>query len=211
MPGSASPRSASAGFEHPIFFWTGAAACVAGVLLHLPMYYDARSMHYMMAGMQPDASMIVGMTLICVGLLAVLYGLVPAGSGKISRSASRIRVTAMDDVPLNKRHLALLIALAIAVTIDVMKPTTLSFVAPGMAQEYGLRSPANPHGTVSVAWLPLVGITGTVLGSWLWGSLGDRIGRRALMRHAPADCAARLAAASSCRARRRTARPASAC
>jgi putative MFS transporter len=179
VPGSASPRSASAGFEHPVFFWTGAAACVAGVLLHLPMYYDARSMHYMMAGMQPDASMIVGMTLICVGLLAVLYGLVPAGSGKISRSASRIRVTAMDDVPLNKRHLALLIALAIAVTIDVMKPTTLSFVAPGMAQEYGLRSPANPHGTVSVAWLPLVGITGTVLGSWLWGSLGDRIGRRA--------------------------------
>jgi putative MFS transporter len=48
-----------------------------------------------------------------------------------------------------------------------------------MAQEYGLRSPLNPGGTVPVALLPLSGITGTVLGSFLWGWLGDRIGRRA--------------------------------
>jgi len=27
--------------------------------------------------------------------------------------------------------------MTIAVTIDVMKPTTLAFVVPGMAQEYG--------------------------------------------------------------------------
>jgi putative MFS transporter len=48
-----------------------------------------------------------------------------------------------------------------------------------MAREYGLRSPANPHGSITVAWLPLVGIAGTVAGSWIWGTLGDRIGRRA--------------------------------
>lgn len=68
--------------------------------------------------------------------------------------------------------------LAIAITIDVMKPATLSFVAPGVAHEYGLKSPANPHGTIPVSWLPLMGISGTVVGSWLWGALGDRIGRR---------------------------------
>jgi putative MFS transporter len=48
-----------------------------------------------------------------------------------------------------------------------------------MAQEYGLRSPLNPGGAVPVALLPLSGISGTVLGSFLWGWLGDRIGRRA--------------------------------
>jgi MFS transporter, putative metabolite:H+ symporter len=65
------------------------------------------------------------------------------------------------------------------VTIDAMKPITLSFVAPGMAKEYGLTSPANPHGGLPVALLPLAGISGTVIGSFLWGWFGDRIGRRA--------------------------------
>ncbi len=69
--------------------------------------------------------------------------------------------------------------MAVAITIDVMKPTTLSFVAPGMAREYGLKSALTPHGHIPVSLLPLAGIGGTVLGSWLWGWLGDRIGRRA--------------------------------
>ena len=167
------------GFEHPLWFWAGAAACTIGVLLHLPMYYDARSMHYVMSGMKPDATMIIGMVLILLGLLCVLYGLVPFGSKEISRSVSRIRVRALDDAPITRQHVALLIVMALAVTIDVMKPTTLSFVAPGVAHEYGLKSPANPHGHTSVAWLPLVGISGTVIGSLIWGSLSDRIGRRA--------------------------------
>ena len=86
---------------------------------------------------------------------------------------------ALDDAPMRPAHVGLLIVMAIAVTIDVMKPTTLAFVVPGMAQEYGLRSPLNPGGTVPVALLPLSGITGTVIGSFFWGWLGDRIGRRA--------------------------------
>jgi MFS transporter, putative metabolite:H+ symporter len=167
------------GFEHPVWFWAGALACTIGVVLHLPMYYDARSMHYVMSGMTPDPAMITGMALIGVGLLAVLYGVVPFGAKEISRTASRIRVRALDDTKINKAHVALLIVMALAVTIDVMKPTTLSFVAPGVAHEYGLKSPANPKGHTSVAWLPLCGISGTVVGSLIWGSLGDRIGRRA--------------------------------
>jgi putative MFS transporter len=169
---------AGGGFEHPVVFWLGAVACTTGVVLHLPMYFGARDMKYKLSGMTPDAPMITGMVLIGVGLLATLYGLLPARGAEIKRSAARIRITALDDAPIRGQHIALLIVMAIAVTIDIMKPTTLSFVAPGFAHEYGLKSPANPHGTVPVAWLPLFGISGTVVGSLLWGSLSDRIGRR---------------------------------
>jgi putative MFS transporter len=48
-----------------------------------------------------------------------------------------------------------------------------------MAREYGLRSPVNPGGNLPAALLPLAGISGTVLGSFIWGWMGDRIGRRA--------------------------------
>ncbi|GGV09004.1 MFS transporter [Streptomyces spectabilis] len=165
-------------FEHPASFWLGALACTAGVALHLPMYFSAHHMHYVMAGMRPDPAMITGMVLIAVGLVAVVYGVLPPRGGQIRKSARSIRVTAIDNAPIRGRHIALLIVLAIAITIDVMKPATLAFVAPGFAQEYGLKSPANPQGDIPVSWLPLSGITGTVLGSWIWGVLGDRIGRR---------------------------------
>jgi putative MFS transporter len=54
----------------------------------------------------------------------------------------------------------------------VMKPATLGFVVPGMQLEYGLT-------TNRVALFPLVALTGTTIGSVLWGVLADRIGRRA--------------------------------
>jgi putative MFS transporter len=166
-------------FRHPVAFWAGVVACSIGVALHIPMYYGARTMGYHMAGMRPDAAMIIGMVLIGAGLVAGLYGLMPTASGEIQQRAARIQVRALDDAPLRPQHLALLVALAIAITIDGMKPAALSFVAPGMAQEYGLKSAVTPHGHLPVSLLPLAGIGGTVLGSWLWGWLGDRIGRRA--------------------------------
>ncbi|GAA3440108.1 MFS transporter [Kutzneria kofuensis] len=169
----------TANFHHPVAFWLGAAACTAGVLLHLPMYLGARDMGYRLVGMEMDASMLTGMGLILAGLALALYGLVPRGAGSIGRRASGIRVRALDDAPVRFQHVALLVVMALAVTIDVMKPTTLAFVAPGVAAEYGLKTAANPHGTLPVSWLPLVGITGTLLGSLLWGWGGDRIGRRA--------------------------------
>ncbi|GAB2691416.1 MFS transporter [Kitasatospora kifunensis] len=165
-------------FEHPVAFWLGAAACTAGVLLHLPMFLAARHMGYHLAGMPMDTPMLIGMALIVLGLLAVCYGLVPRGSGDIKKTASRLRVSALDDAPMRPAHVALAVVMAVAVTIDVMKPTALAFVAPGFAHEYGLKAPGNPHGHIPVSWLPLVGIAGTVFGSWLWGVLGDRIGRR---------------------------------
>lgn len=171
-------------FEHPVAFWCGAAACTAGVALHLPMYYSARSMGYRMVGMRPDGEMLAGMALILAGLVVALYGLLPRGSGQIRKAAAGIRVRALDDAPLRSAHIAMLLVISIAIVIDVMKPAALSFVAPGMAREYGLKSAATPHGHIPVALLPLSGISGTVLGSWLWGWLADRIGRRSSILYA---------------------------
>jgi putative MFS transporter len=165
-------------FEHPVAFWFGAAACTAGVIMHIPMYYSARSMGYQMAGMRPDAAMLTGMALIVVGLVAALYGLLPRNARRIGQQAADIGVRALDDAPIRPQHVVMLLVISVAVFIDVMKPAALSFVAPGMAKEYGLKAATNPHGHLPVALLPLLGISGTVLGSWLWGWLADRIGRR---------------------------------
>ena len=165
-------------FEHPIAFWVGAAACATGVILHIPMYYSARTMGYRMAGMHPDSAMIVGMALIGAGLLAALYGLLPRQSRRIGERAAQIHVRALDDVRIRPQHVALLLVISVAIVIDAMKPAALSFVAPGMAKEYGLKAATNPHGGLPVSLLPLAGISGTVIGSLMWGSLADRIGRR---------------------------------
>lgn len=182
-PRSQSPSpesvSGSSGRRRPLAFWAGTALVVAGVVLHLPMYIQARDMHYRMAGMRMDAAMTIGMVVILVGLVLACYGLLPRGANY--SLAAGLRVRAIDDAPLTRVHVGLLLVMAVAVTIDVMKPTTLSFVAPGVAKEYGLKSALNPHAHTPVALLPLTGITGTVLGSFLWGWLGDRIGRRAAM------------------------------
>ncbi len=119
------------------------------------------------------------MVLIVSGSALAGWGLVPRRANH--GGAALLKVRAIDDARISKTHVGLLLVLAIAVTIDVMKPTTLAFVAPGVAEEYHLRAPGHPHGDVPVAWLPFSGIAGTVLGSLIWGWLGDRMGRRAAM------------------------------
>lgn len=171
-------RRAGIIYQHSGAFWSGMVAVTAGVLLHLPMYIDGREMGYHLRGMPVDAPMVVGMLLIIVGIVATIYGLYPRHAA-VSHDVARIRVRALDEAPIRPAHVGLLLVMAAAITIDVMKPTTLAFVVPGFAREYGLRSPLNPTGDVPVALLPLAGITGTVIGSFLWGWLGDRIGRRA--------------------------------
>jgi len=172
-------------FHHRAAFWFGAAAVTAGVLLMLPIYLGASDRacgavpKYCLHGLKPDTAMWFGMILTLIGLAATGYGLFPRLSQVSTGYVSRIRVRALDDAPIRPAHVALLLVMAAAVTIDVMKPTTLAFVVPGMGKEYGLRTPLNPTATVPVAWLPLSGISGTVLGSFLWGWFGDKIGRRA--------------------------------
>lgn len=166
-------------YSHRGAFWFGVSAVTIGVLLHLPVYFGAGEMDYVLAGMGMDPTMTLGMALIVVGLAATVYGLFPRLSVVSHGFVSRVSVRTLDDAPIKPAHIGLLLVMAAAVTIDVMKPTTLAFVVPGMALEYGLRAPVNPTGIVPVAWLPLSGITGTVIGSFLWGWMGDRVGRRA--------------------------------
>ncbi|WP_157227643.1 MULTISPECIES: MFS transporter [Nocardia] len=134
-------------------------------------------MGYRMAGMSMDAAMISGMVLIVVGLVGTTYGLIPIGERR--DRVVNLQVRALDEAPMTRVHVVLLLVLAAAITIDVMKPTTLAFVVPGVAKEYGLRTATNPDGDLPAALLPLAGITGTVIGSFIWGWLGDWIGRKA--------------------------------
>ncbi|HEY3745453.1 MAG TPA: MFS transporter [Gemmatimonadaceae bacterium] len=164
--------------EHRGVYWSGVVAVIAGVILHLPMYYEGRDMGFRLVGMPVDLSMIAGMVLIVVGLAATVWGVIPRDQSHALESDVHIRVRALDEVPINSAHVVLMLVMAAAVTIDVMKPATLSFVLPGMAREYGLRSPLHPGGTIPAALLPFSGIVGTVMGSFLWGWMGDRLGRR---------------------------------
>ncbi|MEU5862418.1 MFS transporter [Nonomuraea sp. NPDC047529] len=161
----------------PLYFWLGFLATVAGVVLHLPMYLHGADMHYRLAGMPMDPPMAIGMALIVAGLAVTAYGLIPPGA-LTARPAAEVRVRALDDARMRPAHIGLIVVMSVAVIIDAMKPITLGFVAPGMAKEYGLKSALNPAGELPVALLPLAGLTGTVLGSLLWGWMGDKIGRK---------------------------------
>jgi MFS transporter, putative metabolite:H+ symporter len=172
-------------FHHAGAFWLGVVAVTAGVVAHIPMYLMGKNNGYRLAGMPMDTPMLIGMAAIVIGFIASLYGLYPSSSGgKPPTIPSHVRVRALDDARLSWAHVGLLLTMAVAVTIDVMKPTALAFVMPGMTLEYGLKSPLNPTGTVPAAWVALSGIVGTVIGSFLWGWLGDKIGRRASILYA---------------------------
>jgi MFS transporter, putative metabolite:H+ symporter len=176
----ASPsRIGAVTYHRPIWFWLGVSLVTSGTLLHVPMYLHGRHNGFRLVGMPMDAGMLWGMAAIIVGLAASLYGLFPASGFRGTRVSSNLRVQAMDDAAISWPHVGLLATMAVAVTIDIMKPTALAFVVPGMTAEYNLKSPLNPGGTIPAACLALAGISGTVLGSLLWGWLGDRIGRRA--------------------------------
>jgi len=144
------------------------------------MYFEARSMHYRLRGMRVDRTMLLGMVLMVIGVMLTAYGLFPRSRSEEDAPARSISIHSLDDARLTRAHLLLIAAMAIAVTIDVMKPTTLAFVASGAAREYGLRSPLNPASRgLPIALYPLSGITGTVIGSVTWGWLSDKVGRRA--------------------------------
>ncbi|MEO8824155.1 MAG: MFS transporter [Ginsengibacter sp.] len=164
-------------FRSKSAFWIGFFSVSLGVALQLPMYINAENMGYRLVGMKMDASMNLGMALVVLGLLVTLYSLLPSAVTQ-EHHDYQLKVKALDDAPINHTHISLLLIMAVAITLDVMKPTILSFVVPGMAREYGLKSPIYPSATIPVALLPLSGITGTVIGSFIWGWLGDKIGRK---------------------------------
>lgn len=156
--------------ERAPIFWGACAAIAIGVLLHLPMLAMAHDMGNHIVGMPMDPWMWVGMALILLGVPAAVYGALPAR--RIRHDAhARTLYEAGESTPLGRWHAAILAVLIVGLVIDVMKPATLGFVLPGLANEYGIaRSTA--------AWLPFVALTGTTIGSFFWGWLADRYGRR---------------------------------
>jgi putative MFS transporter len=161
-------------FHHPIAFWIGCIAIIGGVLAHVPMFMMGRHTGYQMVGMEMDATMLTGMALIPLGVLLAMYGLMPriAQMQKSLHGDSHLQFHVADGVPLNREHWKLVIVLVIALAVDVLKPATLGFVMPGMTTEYEISKQ-----TAGV--LALVALTGTTVGSVLWGRLADIFGRRA--------------------------------
>jgi len=156
----------------PWAFALGVVAVTIGVLMHLPMFWMGRMHHFMLAGMPMGHDMILGMGLIIVGCVVAAYGLLPrdiAGQVEASRG---IEVAAPEDAPLGWPHWQLMIALVLALVIDVMKPAALGFTIPGMMTEYRV-----PAATASL--VPFFALCGTVTGSVLWGIAADIYGRKA--------------------------------
>lgn len=165
-------KSQGINFYHPFAFWLGCIAITLGVLAHVPMFIHASHMNYQMVGMPMDNNMLIGMGLIPLGLLFAMYGLMPRLEQLRTADHSRLHFHVADQLPLNKEHWTLVMVLMAAVIVDVMKPATLGFVMPGMKAEYGISSK-------EAGVLALVALTGTTIGSVIWGLMADLFGRRA--------------------------------
>jgi MFS transporter, putative metabolite:H+ symporter len=169
MPATSSVRR----LPHPArraWLWIGCLAISAGVALHLPMLAMAHAMDNRLAGMPMDGWMTAGMAAIALGMPLAIYGALPGRRARHDAHDGTL-FEAPDSTPLGRWHALVLLVLTLGLVIDTMKPATLGFVLPGLGEEYGIaRSTA--------ALLPFVALTGTTLGSFVWGWMADAYGRR---------------------------------
>ncbi len=157
--------------EKAPFFWLGCASISAGILLHLPMLFHAHHMgDNRLVGMPMDPWMYLGMALIALGVPLSCWGALPSHRTPHGDAAGT-SYEAHDSTPLTRWHAGVLVVLTLGLIIDVMKPATLGFVLPGMSREYGISQS-------KAALLPLFALTGTTIGSFVWGWLADIYGRR---------------------------------
>jgi putative MFS transporter len=153
-----------------LIFWAGCLALSLGVALHFPMYARSLAGGHHMAGAF-DVWMGLGMVLIAAGGAAAFVGALPAGGLARREAPTGLSYEPPDAMRLGRAHYLMLVILVVGLVIDVMKPATLGFVIPGLAEEYGIeRSTA--------ALLPFVALSGTVVGSLVWGWFADVYGRR---------------------------------
>jgi len=153
-------------------FVLGVILVTTGVLLHLPMFLMGRMTHFRLAGMPMGNDMVAGMVAIVGGCAIAAYGLLPRDISRQLAASHDIIVTPPEDAPLSKAHWTLMSVLVIALIIDIMKPASLGFTIPGMVSEYGV-----PKATASL--VPFFALTGTVVGSVIWGVIADIYGRKA--------------------------------
>jgi putative MFS transporter len=153
-------------------FVLGVIAVTAGVLMHLPMFLMGRMTHFRLYGMPMGNEMIAGMAAIILGFAIAAYGLLPKNISKQLAASQEIVVSPPEDAPLSRAHWILMAALVVALIIDIMKPASLGFTIPGMVSEYGV-----PKASASL--VPFFALTGTVVGSIVWGVIADIYGRKA--------------------------------
>jgi putative MFS transporter len=153
-------------------FVLGVMGVTAGVLLHIPMFLMGRDVGYRLNGMPMGSDMIAGMALIIGGIAIACYGLLPRNISQQLAASQDIVVSPPEDAPLTRAHWTLMFVLVIALIIDIMKPASLGFTIPGMVSEYGV-----PKATASL--VPFFALTGTVVGSIVWGIIADIYGRKA--------------------------------
>jgi putative MFS transporter len=153
-------------------FVLGVILVTSGVLLHLPMFLMGRMMHYRLYGMPMGNDMVAGMGAIILGVAIAAYGLLPKNISRQLAASHDIVITPPEDAPLSRAHWTLMCVLVIALVIDIMKPASLGFTIPGMVSEYGV-----PKATASL--VPFFALTGTVVGSVVWGVIADIYGRKA--------------------------------
>ena len=150
-----------ASWQKMLAFSAGSAMVATGVGLHVPMFLMGRYTHYRLVGMPMSMGMLIGMGLIILGVGAAAY-----------HRMTDALIAPPEDAPLTKTHRIQIGLLAVALVIDVMKAATLGFITPGMRAEYGLSLSAG-------AEIAFVALTGTTVGSFVWGALADTYGRRA--------------------------------
>ena len=153
-------------------FILGVLAVTAGVLLHTPMFLMGRHNHYVLYGMPIGWDMVAGMAAIIGGLALAAYGLLPRNLPRQLAATQDITVTPPEDAPLGPAHWTLMSVLVVALIIDIMKPASLGFTIPGMMAEYQVDK-------ATVSLLPFTALTGTVVGSIVWGVIADIYGRKA--------------------------------
>jgi putative MFS transporter len=165
-------------FHHTVVFWLGIVMLVAGVLIHLPDYLQYSHFRDMLERTGPmpiSGIMIAGMVLIALGICFAAYGLFPrrgkSGERPLTSAQGGFYLRFMDDHPMTPAQWRTAAALVVALIVDVMKPATIGFILPGAKAEYHLSS-------LQIAMWPVVALTGTVVGSIVWGALADRVGRR---------------------------------
>lgn len=159
-------------FTHPWAFWAGCLLITLGVLSHVPMFMMGEHTHWRLVGMPMTWEMWAGMALIPLGLGLSSHGLMPRERPVAGRAPAGALFHVADGVGLNAEHWKLVVVLTVTLAIDVMKPATLGFVMPGMRGEYEITRP-------TASLLALFALTGTTVGSVVWGRLGDLFGRRA--------------------------------